>query len=123
MEKDLLSILVPLYNEEQFIGTLLSKVLAVALPGELRREVIVVDDCSRDSSPDIVAEFERRHPGVVRLIRSEVNQGKGAAIHRAISHARGEFSLIQDADLEYDPEDYPKLLRPLLDNRADAVFG
>ncbi|MBC7927210.1 MAG: glycosyltransferase, partial [Bryobacteraceae bacterium] len=123
MSRSLLSILVPLYNEEQFIGSLLSRVLAVALPGDLDREIIVVDDCSTDNSVAIAEAIQSKHPDIIRLIRSEVNGGKGSAIHKAIEQARGEYCIIQDADLEYDPEDYPKLLRPLLDNRADAVFG
>jgi glycosyltransferase involved in cell wall biosynthesis len=99
------------------------KVLTTELPRGLRREIIVVDDCSRDRSPQIVEEFVRLYPDQVRLIRKPVNEGKGAAIHTAIEAAQGAICIVQDADLEYDPDDYPKLLRPMLDNRADAVFG
>ena len=118
-----LSILIPAYNEEAYIGSVLQRVLNVELPQELDREIIVVDDCSKDRTADIVQEFVARYPDKVQLIRSEVNGGKGAAIHRAIAAATGDFSIVQDADLEYEPEEYPKLLRPLLDGRADAVFG
>jgi glycosyltransferase involved in cell wall biosynthesis len=118
-----LSVLVPVYNEEAFVGTVLERVLRVQLPEGLEREIIVVDDCSTDRSADIVQELVAQYPDTVQLIRSEVNGGKGAAIHRAIAAATGDFSIVQDSDLEYEPEEYPKLLRPLLDGRADAVFG
>ncbi len=119
----LLSILVPLYNEEDYVGVVLERVLAAPLPDGVRSEVIVVDDGSRDSSTDVVEAVAQRHPGRIRLIRHDRNQGKGAAIRTAIQHATGEFAIIQDADLEYDPRDYPKLLQPLVDEKCDAVFG
>src|SRR5580704_15710192 len=118
-----LSILIPLYNEEEFVGTLLERVLAAPLPQGVEREIIVVDDGSTDGSAHIVDEFALANPGVLRLIRQPRNQGKGAAIRTAIEHATGEFSLIQDADLEYDPREYGRLLRPLLEGEADAVYG
>ena len=105
------SILIPLYNEEEFVGRLLERVLAAPLPDGTGREVIVVDDGSTDGSVEIVEEFAAAHPGVVRLVRQPRNQGKGAAIRTAIEHATGEFSIIQDADLEYDPREYGQLLR------------
>lgn len=120
----LLSILIPLYNEEEFIGELLSRVLAAPLPEGLERELIVVDDCSTDDSLASVESFIGAHPDApIRLIRHERNQGKGAAIRTAIQSATGEFSIIQDADLEYDPREYPKLLAPLLSGDADVVYG
>jgi glycosyltransferase involved in cell wall biosynthesis len=118
-----LSILIPLYNEEDFVGTLLRRVLDAPLPSGMDRELIVVDDGSRDRSAAIVEEFARQYPDRVRLIRHSQNKGKGAAIVTAIAHARGEFSIIQDADLEYDPREYRKMLRPMLSGRADAVYG
>ena len=118
-----LSILMALYNEEEFIGTILDRVLKAPLDEGMEREVIVVDDGSTDRSALIVEEFINRYPGVVRLIRHERNRGKGAAIRTALEQARGEWSIIQDADLEYDPRDYPNLLRPLVEGKADAVFG
>jgi glycosyltransferase involved in cell wall biosynthesis len=118
-----LSILIPLYNEQEFVGTLLERVIAAPLPGGLEREIIVSDDGSTDSSVDEVRAVIDKHPGLIRLLTSEYNHGKGAALRRAIQCATGEFSIIQDADLEYDPKDYPKLLAPLLDGRADAVYG
>lgn len=123
MSKSLLSILVPLYNEEEFVGPLLERVLAAPLPSGMEREILVVDDGSTDGSDQIVAAIAERHPGIVRLIRHEQNQGKGAAIRTAIEEARGEFSIIQDADLEYDPREYVHLLKPLVEGKADVVYG
>lgn len=123
MQEHKLSILIPLYNEEEFITELLERVIAAPLPDGLGREIVVVDDGSRDGSVEAVAAVSESHPGLIRLIRHERNQGKGAAIRTAIQHAHGEFSIIQDADLEYDPCEYPKMLRPLLEGKADAVYG
>ena len=122
MQVSLLSILVPLYNEEEFVGPLLERVLAAPLPQGLEREIIVVDDGSSDGSAEIVAEMAARTPNI-RLVRHARNQGKGAAVRTAVAHARGEISIIQDADLEYTPHDYPKLLLPLLEEKADVVYG
>ncbi|MEO7649333.1 MAG: glycosyltransferase, partial [Bryobacteraceae bacterium] len=119
----LVSILIPLYNEEEFIATLLQRVLAAPLPAGVDREVIVVDDGSTDGSAEIAAELAQQSSGILRLLRHEVNQGKGAAIRTAVGAARGEFCLIQDADLEYDPQEYPHLLGPLLSGKADVVYG
>ncbi len=118
-----LSVLVPLFNEEDFVGTLLERVISAPLPSGLELEIIVADDGSTDGSAEAVELVAARHPGVIRLLRSARNQGKGAALQRAIAAARGDFAVIQDADLEYDPKDYPRLLAPLLDGRADAVYG
>lgn len=123
MRPGVVSILVPLYNEEEYIVPLLERVLRAPLPAGLEREVIVVDDGSTDGSWEAAECFARRFPGLVRIIRHDRNQGKGAAVRTALEHARGEFSLIQDADLEYDPNEYPKLLAPLVEGRADAVYG
>lgn len=114
----LLSILIPLYNEEEFIAPLLERVLAAPLPASMQREIIVVDDGSTDASAEIVQET----PGV-RLVRHERNQGKGAAIRTAIQRATGDIAIIQDADLEYDPREYPNLIRPILEDKADVVYG
>jgi glycosyltransferase involved in cell wall biosynthesis len=118
-----LSILVPLYNEEEFIGTLLERALAAPLPENMTREIIVTDDGSTDGSDKVVECVAAKYPGVVRLVRHERNLGKGAAIRTAVEHASGEYCLIQDADLEYDPNEYPTLLKPLLEGKADAVYG
>jgi glycosyltransferase involved in cell wall biosynthesis/phospholipid N-methyltransferase len=122
MDTQLLSILVPLYNEEEFVGALLERVLQAPLPDNLTREIIVVDDGSTDASTEIVEEIASEHPEI-RLVRQDRNRGKGAAIRTAIENARGEYCIIQDADLEYDPREYPTLLRPLLEGKADVVYG
>ncbi len=119
-----LSILIPLFNEEEFIHELLARVMAAPLPEGLDRELIVVDDCSVDGSADAVENFMACFPGArIRLIRHEKNRGKGAAIRTAIQAATGYYSIVQDADLEYDPREYPKLLGPLLNGEADVVYG
>jgi len=117
------SILVPLYNEEEFVAALLARVIAAPLPEGFRREIIVADDGSTDGSVQEVEAVQARYPGMIRLLKTDHNQGKGAALRRAIAEATGEFCIIQDADLEYDPNEYPKLLHPLADGRADAVYG
>ncbi len=118
----LLSVLVPLYNEEEFVSPILERVLAAPLPTGIEREIVVVDDGSTDGSAEIVAEIAARHPEV-HLVRHERNRGKGAAVRTAIEHARGDFCVIQDSDLEYDPREYSNLLRPLLGGEADVVYG
>ncbi len=118
----LLSILIPVYNERTVVERSLAQVLAAALPENMDRELIIVDDCSTDGTSEILERLVARQSGI-RLIRKEVNEGKGAAVRTAIQHAAGDFCLVQDADLEYDPSEYSRLLRPLLDGRADAVFG
>ncbi len=117
------SILIPLYNEEEFIRTLLERVLAAPLGPEMEREIVVVDDGSTDGSAEAAEEIARNHPGIIRIVRHEINRGKGAAIRTALEQANGEYCLIQDADLEYDPREYPHLLRPLVEGRADVVYG
>jgi glycosyltransferase involved in cell wall biosynthesis len=116
-----LSILVPVYNEKRWVEELLRRVLAADCSG-LAREIVVVDDCSTDGTSDILRAQARQHPEI-QLFHQPVNQGKGAALRRAIQEARGDVILIQDADLEYDPRDYPVLLNPILEDRADVVFG
>ena len=117
-----LSILVPVYNERAVVERSLSQILAAPLPENMEREIILVDDCSTDGTSEILERMAAREPAML-LFRHEVNQGKGAALRTAIRHATGDFSIVQDADLEYDPSEYPRLLRPLLDGHADAVFG
>ncbi|WP_238325905.1 glycosyltransferase [Bryobacter aggregatus] len=117
-----LSILIPVYNERAVVEKSLTQVLAAPLPENLERELVIVDDCSKDGTSEILARFAAAHPEI-SLYRHEVNQGKGAAVRTAIEKATGDFCLIQDADLEYDPSEYPVLMAPLLSGRADAVFG
>ncbi len=123
MVQHTLSVLVPLYNEEEFAAPLLERVIAAPLPEGFSREIIVVDDGSTDGSQEAVEQVMARHPGVIRLVRHGRNQGKGAAIRTAIQHATGDYSIIQDADLEYDPREYPRLLKPLVEGKADVVYG
>lgn len=118
----LLSILIPVYNERTVAERSLRMVLDAALPDGMERELIIVDDCSTDGTILILQRLAAEDSRI-RLFRHEKNQGKGASVRDAIQHATGDFCLVQDADLEYDAADYPKLLRPLLDGRADAVFG
>jgi glycosyltransferase involved in cell wall biosynthesis len=118
-----LSVLAPLYNEEELVGALLEKVIAAPLPPGMSMEIIVADDGSTDSSVEEVEAVAARHPGAIKLLRTERNQGKGAALRRAIAEAQGDFAIIQDTDLEYDPKEYPRILAPLIDGRADAVYG
>ncbi len=114
-----LSIVIPAYNEERFIGTLLAQIAAVDLsPLGVRKEVIVVDDHSADRTSEIAAGFDG-----VNLRRLEKNSGKGRAVREGIGLATGEFLIIQDADLEYDPRDYVPMLEVLLAGRADIVYG
>jgi glycosyltransferase involved in cell wall biosynthesis len=121
-EELLLSILIPVYNERTVVERSLAQVLAAHLPEDMDRELIIVDDCSTDGTAQILDRLAATDPRI-QLTRKSVNEGKGAAVRTAIELARGDFCLVQDADLEYDPAEYSKLLRPLLDGHADAVFG
>jgi len=116
------SVLIPVYNERTVVERALSLVLNAPLPENMERELVIVDDCSTDGTFDILQRLAGMFPQI-RLFRHDRNSGKGAAVRTAIGKASGDFSLIQDADLEYDPSEYPRLLRPLLDGHADAVFG
>lgn len=124
MSSSSISVLIPLFNEEEYVGEILARVLAAPLPDGYEREIIIVDDGSVDGSADVVRNFIAEHPEVrIELIRHPRNRGKGAAIQTAIARATGRFSIIQDADLEYDPREYPRLLAPLIEGRADVVYG
>jgi glycosyltransferase involved in cell wall biosynthesis len=112
----------PVYNERTVAERCIALVLAAPLPENMERELVIVDDCSTDGTYDILLRLARQWPQIC-LFRHDRNRGKGAAVRTAIGKATGDFSLIQDADLEYDPAEYPRLLRPLLDGHADAVFG
>ena len=118
MSSPQLSVIVPLYNERATVRELLSRVLATPMT----KEILVIDDHSTDGSYQLVDEFARNEP-TIRLLRQEQNLGKGAAVRRGIAEARGEIVIIQDADLEYDPRDYAKLIQPIVDGDADVVFG
>jgi len=114
-----LSIVIPAYNEERFIGTLLNQILAVDLmPLGITKQIIVVDDCSRDRTAEIAGAVDG-----VTVKRMPVNGGKGQAVRAGIELATGDYLIIQDADLEYDPNDYVPMLQALLSGRGDVVYG
>jgi glycosyltransferase involved in cell wall biosynthesis len=117
-----LSIVIPCYNESRTLSAILDRVLA-APPTSVSREIIVVDDGSSDESASIAERYTRQNPGVVLLIRLPRNQGKGAAVRAGFAQTTGDIVLVQDADLEYDPNEYPKLLAPFSDPNVQVVYG
>jgi len=119
-----LSIVIPAYNEGATIHKILDKVKAVELIGGLEKEVLIINDCSKDNTEESIKQYQENNPGFnIQYYKHEVNKGKGAALHTGIEKASGEYLIIQDADLEYDPEEYNLLLRPMLDDVADVVYG
>jgi glycosyltransferase involved in cell wall biosynthesis len=112
-----LSVVVPVYNERQWIREVVRRIEALPIP----KEIVIVDDCSTDGTQTILRELEQ-HDGI-RVFYQMHNQGKGAALREGFRQAVGDVILVQDADLEYDPAEYPRLLQPILENRADVVFG
>jgi glycosyltransferase involved in cell wall biosynthesis len=118
----LLSIIIPVYNERETLAALVEKVFSVDLaPLGIDREIVVIDDCSQDGTLAVAQRLVNE--GMIRLIRHDKNQGKGAALQTGFREARGDIVVIQDADLEYDPEEYPRLLKPILEGKADVVYG
>ncbi len=117
-----LSIIIPVYNERVLLPQLLERVDAISLPGGLTKQVIIVDDGSTDGTRDILRGLIRQRPDYIIHFHEE-NQGKGGGVRTGLKMATGDIVLVQDADLEYDPRDYPQLLTPILENKADAVFG
>jgi len=119
-----LSIVIPAYNEGRTIHRILDKIKAVTLVSGIQKEVIIVNDCSRDDTEEAVQRYRSANPELpISYYKHEVNRGKGAALRTGIEQAKGDFVIIQDADLEYDPNEYNILLQPILDGFADVVYG
>src|SRR6201996_8186954 len=124
MEITKLSIVIPAFNEARTIHLILNKVKAVQLVNGIQKEVIIVNDCSSDDTKESVSTYQLANPELnIQYYEHEVNRGKGAALHTGISKATGEYLIIQDADLEYDPEEYNDLLKPVCRGFADVVYG
>lgn len=119
-----LSIVIPAFNEEATIHLILDKVKAVELPGGIAKELIIINDCSTDGTEDAIKRYMEANEALdIKYCAHPVNQGKGAALHTGIAQASGEYLVIQDADLEYDPEEYAQLLKPVIRGEADVVYG
>ncbi|GAB2688260.1 glycosyltransferase family 2 protein [Mucilaginibacter koreensis] len=119
-----LSIIIPAYNEEATIHLILDKIKVVQLINQIAKEVIIVNDCSTDGTEQVIQQYQSNHPDLnIRYYKHEHNRGKGAALHTGIAKATGEYTIIQDADLEYDPAEYNDLLRPVCNGFADVVYG
>jgi glycosyltransferase involved in cell wall biosynthesis len=117
-----LSVIIPCYNEEHHIGLLIEKVNAVLLNNNLQKELIIVNDGSTDGTSEILKKIAEKLTSII-VLHHDTNMGKGAAVRTAFPKVTGDFVIIQDADLEYDPADYNRLLKPILDNKADVVYG
>ncbi|MDE0314952.1 MAG: glycosyltransferase family 2 protein [Candidatus Poribacteria bacterium] len=116
-----LSIVIPIFNEAEHLEEILRQIDAVEIGME--KELILVDDCSTDGTREILENLQNSSENTAKIFYHEINRGKGATLRTGFQHITGEITLIQDADLEYDPQDYPKLLEPILTNNADVVYG
>ena len=119
-----LSIIIPAYNEGNTIHLILDKIKLVSLTNDIQKEVIIINDCSNDNTESAIKAYQQANPNLdIQYFKHEVNKGKGAALHTGISKATGEYLIIQDADLEYDPTEYNDLLKPIVNGFADVVYG
>ena len=119
-----LSIVMPAYNESNTISITLGKIIGVTLLGDFKKEIVIVNDCSTDETENAIRQFMQSHPDAeIKYFKHEINKGKGAALHTGIEYATGDFIIIQDADLEYDPAEYNILLQPIIKGIADVVYG
>jgi len=119
-----LSIIIPAYNEATTIRLILDRIIQVVLVNGIQKELILVNDCSTDNTEEVLLAYKQEHAQLnIQYFKHDINQGKGAAIHTGIKKATGQYLVIQDADLEYDPEEYNQLLKPVIRASADVVFG
>ena len=112
----------PVYNEQSYLTSIVERVLTVPVPNDMKKELVIVNDASKDRTSEVIRDLCAKHPEI-KAFDQPVNMGKGAAIRRAVQEMSGDYAIIQDADLEYDPKDFAVVLKPLVEEQADAVYG